>query len=89
MFSVWSVRRLYKSSNNTETTEQLQSRAVRTEKSASLVRASMKLEEEWIIAAEEYKRSAGEELTQCDYIKMESVISNCKFRLTIYPINRA
>jgi hypothetical protein len=42
-----------------------------------------------IIAAEEYKRSAGEELTQCDYSKIETVIGNCKFRLMIYPINRA
>jgi hypothetical protein len=40
-------------------------------------------------AAEEHKRSAGEELTQYDYSKIETVISNCKFRLTVYPINRA
>jgi hypothetical protein len=38
-------------------------------------------------STEEYERSAGEELTQCDYSETESVIINCKFRLTIYPIN--
>jgi hypothetical protein len=37
---------------------------------------------------EEYKESAGEELTQCDYSKTESVIINCKLLLTIYPIHR-
>jgi hypothetical protein len=42
-----------------------------------------------IRSIEEYKRSAGEELTQCDYSKIETVISNCKFRLTIYPVNGA
>jgi hypothetical protein len=42
----------------------------------------------WTRSTEEYKRSAGEELTQCDYSKIESVIINCKFRLMIYPINR-
>jgi hypothetical protein len=40
-------------------------------------------------STKEYKESAGEELTQCDYNEIESVIMNCKFRLTIYPINRA
>jgi hypothetical protein len=79
MFSVWSMRWLYHeyeaSSNN----------RVTAEKSASLVRTSMKLEvkwmkwisEEWIIAAGEYKTSAGEELTQCVYSKIETVIINC------------
>jgi hypothetical protein len=42
-----------------------------------------------LAAAEEYKSAACEELTQCDYSKMETVISNYKFRLTIYPVNRA
>jgi hypothetical protein len=42
-----------------------------------------------MIAAEEYKVSAGEEVMQCDYNEILTVISNCKFRLTIYPINRA
>jgi hypothetical protein len=40
-------------------------------------------------AAEEYKRSVGIELTQCVYSKIETVIIICKFRQTIYPINRA
>jgi hypothetical protein len=41
-----------------------------------------------IRSTKENKRSAGEELTQADYSKIESVVINCKFRLTIYPINR-
>jgi hypothetical protein len=41
------------------------------------------------VTTEEYKRSTAEELTQCDYSKIEAVISNCKFRVTIYPTNRA
>jgi hypothetical protein len=63
-------------------------RAVTTEKSASAVRCS-ELVTKWIIVAEEYKVSAGEELMQCDYSAIATVISNCKFRLMIYPINRA
>jgi hypothetical protein len=68
-------------------TEQLQSRV---QVQFSLVQASMKTEvitevnelvKKWMIAAEEYKRSAGQELTQCDYCKIEIVIRNCKFRL--------
>jgi hypothetical protein len=38
-------------------------------------------------STEEYERSASEELTQCVYNKVETVIINCKFLLTIYPIN--
>jgi hypothetical protein len=33
--------------------------------------------------------SAGEELMQRDYSEIATVISNFKFRLMIYPINRA
>jgi hypothetical protein len=40
-------------------------------------------------AQKKIRGSAGEKLTQCVYSKIETVISNCKFRLTIYPINRA
>jgi hypothetical protein len=32
-------------------------------------------------STKEYKESACEELTQCVYSKIETVISNCKFRL--------
>jgi hypothetical protein len=39
-------------------------------------------------STEENKRSTYEELTQCDYSKIESVIIYLLFRLTIYPINR-
>jgi hypothetical protein len=39
------------------------------------------------LGTEENKRSASEELTPGAYSKIESVIINCKFRLTIYPIN--
>jgi hypothetical protein len=50
---------------------------VTTEKSASLVRASMKLEDKWMqwIIAAEYKGSACEELTQFDYSKIDAVRS--------------
>jgi hypothetical protein len=41
-----------------------------------------------IRSTEEYKESACEELTHCDYSEIESVIVNCKFRMMIYPINR-
>jgi hypothetical protein len=41
-----------------------------------------------IRSIEEYKRSASEELMQCAYSMVETVIINCKFRLKIYPINR-
>jgi hypothetical protein len=34
-----------------------------------------------IRSTKENKRSAGEELTHCDYIKIETIINNCKFRL--------
>jgi hypothetical protein len=40
-------------------------------------------------STQEYKRSAGEELSQFDLNKSKSVITNCKFRLSIYPINQA
>jgi hypothetical protein len=42
-----------------------------------------------IRSIEKYKESAFEELTQCDYRDIESAISDCKFRLTVCPINRA
>jgi hypothetical protein len=36
-----------------------------------------------IRSIEEYKRTAGEELTQYVYSEIVTVISNCKFRLAI------
>jgi hypothetical protein len=40
-----------------------------------------------LAAAEEYKTSAGEDF-KSDYTEIVTVIIDCKFRLTIYPINR-
>jgi hypothetical protein len=63
-------------------------RVVTTEKSASAIRC-IELVTKWIIAAEEYEMSAGKKLMKCHYSEIATVISNCKYRLTIYPINRA
>jgi hypothetical protein len=42
----------------------------------------MKLEGSYeLVAAEEYERSGSEELTQCVYSKIETVIIDCKFCL--------
>jgi hypothetical protein len=76
MFSVWSVLWLYHEYEASSTQQcQLRSQPVQYDPD--------EWREEWVIAAEEYKRSAGEELTQCVYIKIETVMSNCKFRQTI------
>jgi hypothetical protein len=40
-----------------------------------------------LAAAEEHKRSAGEDF-KSNYSQIATVIIDCKFRLTIYPINR-
>jgi hypothetical protein len=39
------------------------------------------------LGAQKKTRSAGEELTQVDYSKIESVIINCKFCQMNYPVN--
>jgi hypothetical protein len=95
MYSVWSARRLYNEFQTKPVSVQFSTS--KYEDSVQFSRSSRPVpDKKWISDAarstqarqrigirstKEYKESAGDELTQCDYNKTESVISNCKFHL--------
>jgi hypothetical protein len=89
MFSVWSVRRLCKSSNNIETTEQSSNNWEVSHFSTSQNEDSFQSEFELVNSVrselvtrqegreQEYKESSCEELTQCITAR-QSVVINCE-----------
>jgi hypothetical protein len=85
-FSVRSVRLLYNRVENSyrRVTEQSSDNWEVGQFSTSqyeVISEVNELVKKWIIAAEEYKESAGEELTQCVYSKIEALLSTCKSHL--------
>jgi hypothetical protein len=100
MFSVWSVRWLYReyaasstqqgdnwevgqfSTNQYEDSFQLEFEVVNAVTvNISRGRSTQARQRIGIRSTQENKRSAGEELTQYVYSKIETVITDCKFRL--------